>query len=1074
MRRLLLALSAVLSATLWAYACGDGATEPTPTPSDPPRPTTVTVSPATAELTALGATVQLSAEVRDQNGQVIAGATVTWASSAAAVTTVSASGLVTAVANGSATITATSGSLSGSAMVSVAQAVSAVAVAPDTATVLVGDTLRLAATATDANGQVVAGVAFAWASGDTSVAEVDSTGLVSAVGGGAATITATAGEASGDALVTVTQSVDSVTVQPPADTIAPGDTLRLIARAHDETGRVLAGAEFRWSSSNAGVATVDASGLVRGVTDGTATITATAGDVSGVSEITVTNPHRAALVALYNATDGPNWENHDNWLTDALLGEWYGVRTNAAGHVVRIGLSRNNLSGVLPPELGDLSSLEEVDLRVNALGGVLPRELGNLANLGSLFLAGNALSGAIPPELGNLANLGSLSLAGNALSGAIPPELGNLANLEWLNLDSNTLSGAIPPELGNLANLEWLHLNSNTLSGAIPPELGDLANLKGLYLNWNDLSGPIPPEVGNLGNLRRMHLANNSLSGAIPPTFGGLARLTELELSHNPELAGAMPAGLRNLALESLVASGTELCVPREPVFEEWLATIPKRRIATCGEPPAAYLVQAVQSRAHPVPLVADEDALLRVFVTAAIETTEGLPEVRARFYLNGTERHVADIRGSSKPIPTEIDEGDLAASANAEIPGRIVRPGLEMVVEIDPDGVLDASLGVPKRIPQEGRLAVKVKAMPVFDLTLIPFIWTQTQDSSIVDLVEAMGADPGHHELLGETRTLLPIGALEVTAHEAVLSSSNNAYTLLSQTDAIRVMEGGTGHYKGMMSQPVTGAGGVAYIARRSSFSQPYEYVIAHELGHNLNLRHAPCGGASGPDPSYPSLDGSIGAWGYDFGYSGSLVRPQRQDLMSYCSRGNQWISDYHFTNALRYRLVDEGAAAVAAVSTSTRSLLLWGGVRADSVPYLEPAFVIDAPAALPDSAGDFRISGRTASGAELFSFSFTMPTMADGDGSSSFTFTVPVRAGWEGSLAAITLSGPGGNVTLDEESDIPVAILRDPQTGQVRAILRELPAAAETAADAVDAHAQGLEVLFSRGLPGTAAWRR
>ena len=185
------------------------------------------------------------------------------------------------------------------------------------------------------------------------------------------------------------------------------------------------------------------------------------------------------------------------------------------------------------------------------------------------------------------------------------------------------------------------------------------------------------------------------------------------------------------------------------------------------------------------------------------------------------------------------------------------------------------------------------------------------------------------------------------------------------------------------------------------------------------------------------------------------------------------QWISDYHFTNALRFRLYNEGSAA-AAVSASTPSLLLWGGVGADSVPYLEPAFVIDAPTALPDSAGEHRITGRTVGGAELFSFSFTMPKTADGDGSSSFAFGLPVRAGWEGSLATITLSGPGGTVTLDGESDIPMAILRDPRTGQVRGILRDPPQANEVAADAVGAVAPGLEVLFSRGIPGAAAWRR
>ena len=76
--------AAGLCAALWTYACGDGATEPSTPPPDPPQPTTVTVSPATAQLAALGATVQLSAEVRDQNGNAMAGATVTWASSAAA------------------------------------------------------------------------------------------------------------------------------------------------------------------------------------------------------------------------------------------------------------------------------------------------------------------------------------------------------------------------------------------------------------------------------------------------------------------------------------------------------------------------------------------------------------------------------------------------------------------------------------------------------------------------------------------------------------------------------------------------------------------------------------------------------------------------------------------------------------------------------------------------------------------------------------------------------------------------------------------------------------------------------
>ena len=140
------------------------------------------------------------------------------------------------------------------------------------------------------------------------------------------------------------------------DSVALGDTLQLVAEAYDETGHVVEGAVFTWSSSDAPVATVDPSGLVRGAGEGTATITATAGDASGTSEITVVNPDRAALVALYNATDGPNWVDNTNWLTDAPLGEWYGVSTDAAGRVVGIDLRGQwapvkGLSGAIPPEI---------------------------------------------------------------------------------------------------------------------------------------------------------------------------------------------------------------------------------------------------------------------------------------------------------------------------------------------------------------------------------------------------------------------------------------------------------------------------------------------------------------------------------------------------------------------------------------------------------------------------------------------------------------------------------------------------------------------------------------------------
>ena len=241
----------------------------------------------------------------------------------------------------------------------------------------------------------------------------------------------------------------------------------------------------------------------------------------------------AALVAFYKATDGPNWGNNTNWLTDAPLSDWAGVSaitTTENGRVVgecvySLLLAVNRLSGEIPAELGNLPNLEWLWLAVNRLSGGIPAELGNLLNLEWLDLAVNRLSGGIPAELGNLLNLEWLDLAVNRLSGGIPAELGNLLNLEWLDLAVNQLSGGIPAELGNLLNLEWLDLAVNRLSGGIPAELGNLLNLEWLDLAVNRLSGGIPAELGNLLNLEWLDLAVNRLSGGIPAELGNLLNL---------------------------------------------------------------------------------------------------------------------------------------------------------------------------------------------------------------------------------------------------------------------------------------------------------------------------------------------------------------------------------------------------------------------------------------------------------------------------------------------------------------------------------------------------------------------
>ena len=174
-----------------------------------------------------------------------------------------------------------------------------------------------------------------------------------------------------------------------------------------------------------------------------------------------------------------------------------------------------------------------------------------------------------------------------------------------------------------------------------------------------------------------------------------------------------------------------------------------------------------------------------------------------------------------------------------------------------------------------------------------------------------------------------------------------------------------------------------------------------------------------------------------------------------------------------------DRGAmpeATLANPATAQQRVLhLWGGVDAKGAPRLDPAFVLDGHAYLPAADGPHRITGRDADGAELFALRFEMPVIADGDGSSSFVFALPVREGWADALASITLSGPGGSYTVDRSTDRPMAILRNPESGQIRQIMRDLPPGPEGREVAErTAAAEGWEVIFSRGIPEPVDWRR
>ena len=671
-RRIFIVAAAGLCAAVWTYACGDGATEPPTPPPDPPRPATVAVAPATIRLTALGATEQLTAEVRDQNGNAMAGAAVSWASSAAAVATVSASGLVTAGGNGTATITATAGSASGSATVTVAQEVSAVAVSPAIDTLFAGDTLRLAAEATDANGRPVAGTEFDWASSDTLVAVVDDAGRVTGVGAGEAevtataagvagraeltvvapaptsvavtpdtvaltalgqtaqlaaevrdqigrvmegvrvswssadatvaavdsaglvtaadigvtTVTATVGEVSGAALVTVMQSAGSVIVSPPTDTIAPGDTLRLLAEAYDENGHPVESAQFSWSASDGSVATVDTSGLVLGVGEGTATITATAGSARGTAVITVTHPARTVASFSTMTTAIPEGDTavlvvalDPSPETSITLGYTLGVDTDvdtndadprdyAGGYSGSVEVGAGETTTAIAVAISDDADIEPtrevftivLDTPTSNDGYVLGSARSALVTINEgvcdrtpqirdeiLAQATMADCTEVADEI--LSRISTLDLcfpdipgycdAGNAvrfdaIATLLDGDFQGLSQLRTLNLHSNRLSELPPEVFHSLSNLRSLNLGGNRLTGLPDRIFASLSGLTSLDLQGNRLTELPATLLSGLSELQWVTFYRNELTELPPGLFTSLTGSVVLDFDGNP------------------------------------------------------------------------------------------------------------------------------------------------------------------------------------------------------------------------------------------------------------------------------------------------------------------------------------------------------------------------------------------------------------------------------------------------------------------------------------------------------------------------------------------------------------
>lgn len=310
---------------------------------------------------------------------------------------------------------------------------------------------------------------------------------------------------------------------------------------------------------------------------------------------------REALIAFYKATNGDNWINNTNWCSDKPISEWYGI--TRVGSLYSLELGNNNLTGILPKEIGKLITFTHLTLWDNQLSGEIPKEIGELINLRGLYLNNNKLSGKIPDEIWTLPSLAFLHLSGNKLSGEISSAIQNAKGLEQISLMNNLLTGTLPNEIYGLSNLTELSIDGNQLDGNISENIGQLiklrrfsaaqAGLKGeipnsiyqlysleeLILNGNSLSGRISENIENLQKLDLFDISNNNITGNIPKNIGNIKSLTRFLVNGN-NIEGNIPEEFVDLPLLKLLwLFGNRLqgSIPgkllRSPKWKTWIPT---------------------------------------------------------------------------------------------------------------------------------------------------------------------------------------------------------------------------------------------------------------------------------------------------------------------------------------------------------------------------------------------------------------------------------------------------------------------------------------------------------------------
>lgn len=375
-------------------------------------------------------------------------------------------------------------------------------------------------------------------------------------------------------------------------------------------------------------------------------------------------------------------------------------------------------------------------------------------------------------------------------------------------------------------------------------------------------------------------------------------------------------------------------------------------------------VTQGIQNTQNDVPLVAGRKTVVRIY-TSATSTLQTASTVKVSFTPSGSNLSLSDgPKTITSAIPSSSSRASYGSSINYELPANWVSGSMDLTIKLDADNQVNEVNESNNSYTQH----LSFTSVPALNVMIVPIQYSDPRTNHIYPA-------PSQDTVSEWIRKVYPISQVNISWHAPVsfnldLSNSSNFVELLNRVTALKTSEqrpdslvyfgliptadGSTHWFNG-------GTAGIGWIGFRAAvgldLSGQTSQIAAHEIGHNLGLWHAPCGGASDPDQSFPYAGGTIGQYGVDTA-TGQIYAPSTYDMMSYCNP--KWISDYNYKLLLTSQVKASNSLALASVdprvAQAKRQLLVRANLYADRTEML-PVYVLPDPATRNPTAGDYQV---------------------------------------------------------------------------------------------------------------------